>query len=89
MSNATKNSVLGSISVYYFLRARTVFVKKCNQFRCTGLLRSSKQVHLDDKNLTCITINLVQNFMSLVSISKKTGSVQKMVKTKATWKKRI
>ena len=36
------------------LRARTVFkfLKKHTEFRCTGLLRSNKLVHLDSKNLT-------------------------------------
>ena len=54
------------------LRARTVFkfLKRCSQFRCTGLLHSSKLVHLDSKNLTCFIQNLVQNLMNLVLPSK-------------------
>ena len=36
-------------SAHCFLK----FLKKRRQFRCTGLLRSSKVVHLDGKNLPC------------------------------------
>ena len=46
------------------------FLKICWQFRCTGLLRSSKLVHLDGKNLVCFTQNSVQNLMNLDIISK-------------------
>ena len=46
------------------------FLKKRKQFHCAGLLRSSKLVHLDDKNLTCFIQNLVQNLMKLLSSSK-------------------
>ena len=40
------------------------------QFRCTGLLWSSKLVHLDGKKLVWFTQSLVQNLMNLVIISK-------------------
>ena len=51
------------------LRVRTVFFeffKKHSQIRCTGLLQSSKLVHLDGKNLTCFIQNLVPNLMNVV-----------------------
>ena len=49
-------------SVHYFLN----FLKKGSQFCCPGVLRNSKLVHLDGKNLTCFIQNLVQNLMNLV-----------------------
>ena len=52
------------------LRARTIFfkfLKKSRQFCCTGLLRISKLVYADGKNLTYFVQSLVQNLMNLVS----------------------
>ena len=79
--------------IYYIsfltLRARTVFknfLKKWRQFRCTGLLRSSKLVHLHRKNLASFTRNLVQNLMKLVLFSESTGKGWKMAKTKVVQK---
>ena len=46
------------------------FLKKRSQFRCTGLLRSGKLVHLDGKNLNCFIQNLVHDLMNLVLRSK-------------------
>ena len=62
------------------------FLKKCSQLRCTGLLRSSKLVQLDDKKLVCFTANLTQNLMNLVFFLSATGRSQKMAKTKAVQK---
>ena len=45
-------------------------LKKRSQFHCTGLLRSSKLVHIDSKNLICFFQNLVHNLMNLVLHSK-------------------
>ena len=56
------------------------------QFRCTGLLRSSKLGHLDGKILACFTRNLVQILMNLVFSSKGNKSGQKMVQTKVVLK---
>ena len=71
------------------LRARTVFLKflkKCRQFRCTGLLRRSKQIHLDAKNLTFFFQNLVQNLLNLVLSSKSDRKWPKVAKTKTVQK---
>ena len=38
---------------------RFEFTKKCSQFHCTGLLRSSELVHIGAKNLALFTQNLV------------------------------
>ena len=35
------------------------FLKNCQQFHCTGLLHSSKLVHVDAKNVTLFTQKLV------------------------------
>ena len=53
-------------SAHCFLK----FLKKRTQFRCTGLLRSSKLVILDGKNLICFIQNLVHDLMNLVLRSK-------------------
>ena len=47
-----------------------IVLKKCRQFRCIGLLCSSKLVHSDGKKLACFMSNLVQNLMNLVFSSK-------------------
>ena len=52
------------------------------RFRCTGLLCSTRLVHLDDKKLVYLTRNLVQILMNLVFLVKTTGICQKMAKTK-------
>ena len=44
--------------------------KMCQSFQCTGLLRSSKLVHVDAKNLVLFTQNLEQNRVSLLPASK-------------------
>ena len=62
------------------------FLKKRSQFRCTGLLYSSKLEHLDGKTLTCFIQNLVQNLMNLLLSSKSNRKWQKKVqKTTYTW----
>ena len=43
------SSLINPYSAQYFLK----LLEKCNQFRCTGLLHSSKLVHVDNKKLTC------------------------------------
>ena len=70
------------------LRVRTFlkFLKKRSQFRCTVLLRSSKLVHVDGKNLTCFVQNLDQNLMNLVLRSENDRNSQKMAKTKTAQK---
>ena len=42
---------INSLSAHCFLK----FLKKRRQFRCTGLLSSSKVTHLDAKNLTFLS----------------------------------
>ena len=69
------------------LRARTVL----NFWKNAGnllywLVAMSKVIHLDDKNLTGFTWNLVQNLMNLVFFLKAIGSRQQMVKTKVVRK---
>ena len=54
------------LRAHYFLK----LLKKCWQFRCAGLLCSSKLDHLDRKSLPDFTWNLVQNLISLVVFSK-------------------
>ena len=42
---------INSLSAHCFLK----FLKNRRQFRCTGLLSSSKVIHLDAKNLTFLS----------------------------------
>ena len=63
--------LLNPYSAHCFLK----FLKKCWQFCCTGLLRStlvrsSKLVHLDGRKLASFTWNLVQSLMDLIFSSK-------------------
>ena len=44
--------------------------KNCRKFYCTCLLRNSKLVHVDAKNLALITQNLVWNGLRLLLASK-------------------
>ena len=41
-------------------------------------MHSSKLVYLGGKNLACLTLNLVQNLMSLVSVSKSDSKLPKI-----------
>ena len=75
-----KRSTVEQAKFYYYLLIRFLkpwsthcflnFLRKRSQFRCTGLLCSSKLVHLGGKNLTCFIQNLVHNLMNLVLSSK-------------------
>ena len=56
---------------------------------CTHFLRSRKLVHLNGKNLSCFTWNLVQNLMSLTLISKSNRKWSKLVKTKIVRKNNL
>ena len=58
----SKFSFINPYDAHRFLK----ILKKCRQFRCTGLLHSSKLVHLDGKKLTFLTWNLMQILMNLV-----------------------
>ena len=71
------------------LRACTVLKflkKKGKSFRCTGLLSSSKLVHLRGKTLTCFNQNPVQKLTNLVLMPKSKGKGSKMHKIKTIWK---
>ena len=68
--------------MYYFLKIK----KKRRQFRSISLLRSSKKVHLDGKNVAFFTQNLVQNLINLVLRSKSDKKLQKIGKTKTVSK---
>ena len=61
-----RSDKLNPQSAHCFLKC----LKKRSQFRCTGLLHSSKLVNLDGKNLTCFIQKLVHNLMNLVLGSK-------------------
>ena len=63
--------------------------KKCRRFRCTGLLRSSKLIQLDLKNVAAFTQNLVQNLIDVVFSSKnnRNWSKTKVVREIAKWRR--
>ena len=72
------------------LRARTVFknfIKKCRQFRCTGLLHSSKTSTLTRQKFGFFYAEFSVEFNELILFFlKATGSGRKVTKTKVVQK---